>query len=54
MKILLEEKILATHSKKNSRYYWVLETVTGKAIASEDPTEYTPSSSETGYLQDIK
>ena len=54
MKILLEEKILATHSKKNSRYYWVLETVTGKAIASEEPTEYMPSSSETGYLQDIK
>ncbi len=30
MKILLEEKILGTHSKKNSKYYWVLETITEK------------------------
>ncbi|QOW10393.1 hypothetical protein Q73A0000_08445 [Kaistella flava (ex Peng et al. 2021)] len=54
MKILLEEKILVTHSKKNSRYYWVLETVTGQRVASEDATEYMPSNSENGYLQDIK
>jgi hypothetical protein len=35
MKILLEEKVLGTHSKKNSKYYWVLETVTGKNEASK-------------------
>ncbi|BAP30167.1 uncharacterized protein CHSO_1130 [Chryseobacterium sp. StRB126] len=54
MKILLEEKILGTHSKKNSKYYWVLETVTGKNESSENATDYFPSSSETGYIQDIK
>lgn len=54
MKILLEEKVLVTHSKKNSKYYWVLETVTGQRVASEDAAEYMPSSSENGYLQDIK
>ncbi|MDM1556981.1 hypothetical protein PYS58_20570 [Chryseobacterium indologenes] len=54
MKILLEEKILGTHSKKNSKYYWVLETVTGKNEDSEDAIDYFPSSSETGYIQDVK
>lgn len=54
MKILLEEKVLGTHSKKNSRYYWILETITGQTVASEDPTEYLPTSSEKGYIQDIK
>ena len=54
MKILLEEKILVSHSKKSSRYYWVLETVTGKQLASTDEPEFNDSSSETGYLQDIK
>ena len=54
MKILLEEKVLGTHSKKNSRYYWILETITGQTVASEDPTEYLPTSSEKGYVQDIK
>ncbi|KAA2217764.1 hypothetical protein [Chryseobacterium sediminis] len=54
MKILLEEKILGTHSKKNSKYYWVLETVTGKNEATENVIDYFPSSSETGYIQDIK
>ncbi|MGE8554124.1 hypothetical protein [Chryseobacterium jejuense] len=54
MKILLEEKVLGTHSKKNSKYYWVLETVTGKNESSEDDADYFPSSSETGYIQDIK
>lgn len=54
MKILLEEKILVSHSKKNSRYYWVLETVTGKTAASEDQGEFLSASSENGYLQDIK
>lgn len=54
MKILLEEKILGTHSKKNSKYYWVLETVTGKNEDTENALDYFPSSSETGYIQDIK
>lgn len=54
MKILLEEKVLGTHSKKNSKYYWVLETVTGKNEDSEDLNDYFPASSETGYIQDIK
>ena len=35
MKILLEEKVLGTHSKKNSKYYWVLETITGRHEGSE-------------------
>lgn len=54
MKILLEEKILGTQSKKNSKYYWILETVTGKNDATEHSIDYFPSSSETGYIQDIK
>lgn len=54
MKILLEEKILGTHSKKNSKYYWILETVTGKNDASEISMDYFPSSSEKGYIQDVK
>ncbi len=54
MKILLEEKVLSTHSKKNSKYYWVLETVTGKNEDVENTLDYSPSSSETGYIQDVK
>ncbi|MGG5209941.1 hypothetical protein ACQWU4_13510 [Chryseobacterium sp. MIQD13] len=54
MKILLEEKVLGTHSKKNSKYYWVLETITGKNDASENAIDYFPSSSEKGYIQDVK
>jgi len=54
MKILLEEKILGTQSKKNSKYYWILETVTGKNEVSELYTDYFPSSSEKGYIQDVK
>lgn len=54
MKILLEEKILGTQSKKNSKYYWILETVTGKNDATELYVDYFPSSSETGYIQDVK
>ena len=54
MKILLEEKILGIQSKKNSKYYWILETVTGKNDASELYTDYFPSSSEKGYIQDVK
>lgn len=54
MKILLEEKILGTHSKKNSKYYWVLETITGKIENPEDSMDDFPISSETGYIQDVK
>ena len=35
MKILLEEKVLGTQSKKNSKYYWILETITGKNEVAE-------------------
>lgn len=56
MKILLEEKVLGTHSKKNSKYYWVLETITGKNEVSEnfEEEDYLMISSETGYVQNIK
>lgn len=56
MKILLEEKVLGTHSKKNSKYYWVLETVTGKneAVTEAEDEDYLMVSSETGYIQNIK
>ena len=56
MKILLEEKVLGTHSKKNSKYYWVLETVTGKTEVTETQEEedYLMVSSETGFIQNIK
>ncbi|MCA6068565.1 hypothetical protein JI747_015375 [Chryseobacterium sp. RG1] len=56
MKILLEEKVLGTQSKKNSKYYWVLETVTGKneAVAQTEDEDYLMVSSETGYIQNIK
>ncbi|MFY7814355.1 MAG: hypothetical protein ACOVRK_04105 [Chryseobacterium taeanense] len=54
MKILLEEKILGKHSKKNSKYYWILETITGKNDASDILIDYFPSTSEKGYIQDIK
>ena len=56
MKILLEEKVLGTQSKKNSKYYWILETITGKnevAEKSEDE-DYLMTSSETGYVQNVK
>ncbi|CAH0256411.1 hypothetical protein MP478_10920 [Chryseobacterium sp. WG14] len=54
MKILLEEKVLGTHSKKNSKYYWVLETITGKNDDPGNSLDYLPSSSEKGYIQDVK
>ncbi|MDG4654122.1 hypothetical protein [Chryseobacterium arthrosphaerae] len=56
MKILLEEKILGTHSKKNSKYYWILETVTGKNEVTEQSEEddFLMISSEIGYIQNIK
>lgn len=56
MKILLEEKVLGTQSKKNSKYYWVLETVTGKneVTESQEEEDYLMVSSETGFIQNIK
>lgn len=54
MKILLEEKILGTHSKKSSRYYWILETVTAKQPPSDQGNDFEATSSEKGYIQDIK
>jgi hypothetical protein len=56
MKILLEEKILGTQSKKNSKYYWVLETVIGKNEVTEtsEDEDYLMISSEIGYVQNIK
>ncbi|KFF12759.1 hypothetical protein N6B72_12170 [Chryseobacterium soli] len=56
MKILLEEKILGTQSKKNSKYYWVLETVIGKNAVTEKSEEedYLMICSEIGYVQNIK
>lgn len=56
MKILLEEKILGTQSKKNSKYYWVLETITGKNEVTQksEDEDYLMISSEIGYVQNIK
>jgi hypothetical protein len=56
MKILLEEKILGTQSKKNSKYYWVLETITGKNDTSTefDEDDFQMIGSETGFIQNIK
>ena len=55
MKILLEEKILVKQSKKNSKYYWVLETITGKQeVSGDEDDDFLPTTSEKGFLQDIK
>lgn len=56
MKILLEEKILVSHSKKSSRYYWILETVTGKTEFTKTSAEedFQEASSEIGYIQNVK
>ncbi|WP_159477751.1 hypothetical protein [Chryseobacterium sp. 18068] len=56
MKVLLEEKVLGTQSKKNSKYYWVLETITGKNEVTEpsEDEDYLMASSEIGYIQNIK
>lgn len=56
MKILLEEKILGTQSKKNSKYYWVLETITGKndTTAEFDEDDFQMICSETGFIQNVK
>ncbi|GGG53914.1 hypothetical protein [Epilithonimonas arachidiradicis] len=54
MKLLLEEKILEKQAKKKSKYYWILEAITGKTEASVESEDFDLISSETGYLQDIK
>ncbi|WP_312344741.1 hypothetical protein [Chryseobacterium binzhouense] len=56
MKILLEEKVLGTQSKKNSKYYWVLETVTGKNEVTQEfeGDDFQMTSSETGFIQNVK
>lgn len=56
MKILLEEKVLGTQSKKNSKYYWVLETITRKndTSAEFDEDDFQMISSETGFIQNVK
>lgn len=54
MKLLLEEKQLGNQSKKNSKYYWILETITGKVEAPEESEDFGLISSETGFIQNIK
>ncbi|SIS78695.1 hypothetical protein SAMN05421789_106163 [Kaistella chaponensis] len=56
MKILLEEKIMVSHSKKSSRYYWILETVTGKTefTKTSEEEDFQEASSEIGYIQNVK
>jgi hypothetical protein len=56
MKILLEEKVLGKQSKKNSKYYWVLETITGKNEVSEnsEDEDYQMICADEGYIQNIK
>ncbi|WP_312825802.1 hypothetical protein [Epilithonimonas sp.] len=54
MKLLLEEKQLGTQSKKNSKYYWILETITGKVETPSETEDFGLISSETGFIQDIK
>lgn len=54
MKILLEEKQLEKKSKKSSKFYWILETITGKTETTEESEDFDLISSEKGYLQDIK
>ena len=56
MKVLLEEKVLGTQSKKNSKYYWVLESITGKNEVTEksEDEDYLMVSSEIGYVQNVK
>ena len=54
MKILLEEKQLGKQSKKSSKIYWILETITGKSETTEDSEDFDLISSEKGYIQNIK
>ncbi|WP_312207226.1 hypothetical protein [Epilithonimonas hominis] len=54
MKLLLEEKILEKQARNKSKFYWILETITGKTEASDAPEDFDLLGSETGYLQTIK
>ena len=54
MKLLLEEKQLGTQSKKNSKYFWILETITGKVEVPSESEDFDLISSDKGYLQDVK
>ncbi len=54
MKLLLEEKILEKKSKKSSKFYWILETITAKTEATEESEDFDLISSDKGYLQDVK
>jgi len=54
MKLLLQEKQLGTQSKKNSKYYWILETITGKVETPSETEDFGLISSENGFIQDIK
>ena len=54
MKILLEEKQLGKQSKKSSKFYWILETITGKSETTNESEDFDLISSEKGYLQDVK
>jgi hypothetical protein len=53
MTIHLEEKGFKEISKKTG-YYWILETITGKIDVEDHSTEYFPSCSENGLIQEIK
>ena len=46
MKLLLEEKILEKKSKKSSKFYWILETITGKTEATEESEDFDLISSD--------
>ena len=48
MKLLLEEKILEKKSKKSSKFYWILETITGKTEAAEESEDFDLISSDKG------
>lgn len=54
MKILLEEKILVKQAKSKAKFYWILETVTGKTGNVSDDLGEQSTSSEEGYLQNVK
>lgn len=54
MKILLEEKILVKQAKSKAKFYWILETITGKSENTGDDFDYQNTCSEEGYLQNVK
>jgi len=54
MKLLLGGNILEKQARNKSKFYWILETITGKTEASDAPEDFDLLGSETGYLQTIK